>query len=189
MNSKVIDFEKILRERDIKRHFPSDYELVVAFYLAKRLHAEDLGDRDGELYQADDATLQRWVQKRIADEVENRGVRAACIYKMIPYVARLVVCYDGVPIQEWVPTRGLSRYGESNNVHELLQVAETSFMAFCFYPEELERRQLKYREHAHRVGTHAYVMYGAARKNPLGTNMEAAFAPLGSLVRDLFLTH
>ena len=189
MSDKIIDFERILQERNIKQQFPTDYELVVAFYLAKRLCAEDLGDKDGELYCADPDTLQRWVQKRLADEVETRGVRAASIYKMIPYVARMLVCYEGLSIEDWTPTKGLQRHLESESTFELLQVAETSFMAFCFYPEERERRQLRYREYAHSIGTQAYVMYGVARKNPLGSCMETAFAPLGSLVRDLFLPH
>jgi hypothetical protein len=174
-------------ERDLKKKFGTDYELVLAFYLAKKLHTENLGEHEGELFQVNEDMLQTWIQKRLADEVESRKLQNASVYKMVPYVAKLVVTYRGLAWDEWSPAKGLERHLDTDNTYELLRIAEDSFLVFCFYPEERERRLLRYRQYAFEIGTQAYRTFGHARKNPLGSNMETAFVPLGSLVRDMFI--
>lgn len=186
MGDTVIFLETVRQERELKKEFATDYELVAAFYLAKKLHAENLGEKDGELFYADVDTMQRWVQKRLADEVEHRGVRSKSMYKMVPYVAKLLVTYRGISWEEWTPTKRFEHHLDTDNVYELLRIAEDSFFVFCFYPEDRTRRQLRYRRYAFEVGTQAYRAYGHAKKNPLGSNMETAFVPLGSLVREMF---
>jgi len=189
MEGKVLFLDVLRQERELKRQFKTDYTLAATFYFAKRLHAEELGEKEGALFSLNPATLKRWMQKRLADEVEDRNIRVASVYRMVPYVTQLLTNRQAIRLWEWAPTKKIEHYEATNNEFELLRIAEESFLVFCFNPEERKRGLMNERQYAGGVGTHAYRVFGYGRKNPLGRDMEEAFVPLGELVREMFIRH